>query len=101
MNSYTRVAEIYQDTLRFGVVKDESLIQKGNFKVAWFNDGEVEHLTGEAGELDADALQHWVVARKYPHFVDYEPSTWRHFASLGKSLVIVAGNKINDKGYVI
>lgn len=87
--------------LRFGVAKGEDLVEKGKYKVTWFNDGEPESLTGEAGELHADMLKHWVLDRKYPHFVDYEPSSWTHFASLGKPLLIVAGNKVQDKSYVI
>lgn len=99
--TYDSVAQIYQDSLRFGLVKSDESVEKGTYKVTWFNDGETEHLTGNAGELESDTLQHWVLARKYPRFVEFDANSWRHFASLNRPLVIAVAPKHFEKKYAI
>lgn len=99
---FSRIAEIYQDTLAFGVTNERSLLEKipssAKYALVWYNDGEPEIFSPDKS-LDAVALEKWILERKYPHFVQYEATSWRHFSGQGKLMVIGVFKDSQTKSY--
>jgi hypothetical protein len=91
--SFTKIAEKYQDLLRFGKTSNAKLVPKtaenveGNALV-WFNDGAPEVFAVPAGSLDIDTAEKWILERKYPHFPAFDAASWKHFAALKKRIVV-------------
>lgn len=90
--AYSEIAEKYQDSIRFGATKNADLLKflPENTKLAlvWFNDGEPEIFGAESKKLESIAAEKWIKARKYPHFVQFDALTWRHFSTAGKPIVV-------------
>jgi protein disulfide-isomerase-like protein len=92
LKAFTSIAEKYQDSIRFAVTKEASLLKDlpENSKVAivWFNDADPEVFGAGSKSLDVKAAEEWILARKYPHFVQYDATSWKYFSGLHKPLVV-------------